>query len=75
METSKDCQAEACEIQSCIQRNNYDEFKCQAQVEALYRCCLKMYRNAERDNSKAAQSTACPIKEIVERRIKRFEKD
>ncbi|WVQ84248.1 hypothetical protein IAT38_006400 [Cryptococcus sp. DSM 104549] len=74
MAPPQDCQAEACNIQSCLTRNNYDESRCQSYVEALYRCCSEMYKTAERDGSKVPESTACPLKDIVERRLKRFEK-
>ncbi|OWT35719.1 hypothetical protein J008_06491 [Cryptococcus neoformans] len=74
MSQSQDCQAEACEIQSCIQRNNYDESKCQSQIFALYKCCLNMYQTTEKEGTKPPESSACPLKEIVERRMKRFEK-
>jgi hypothetical protein len=62
----------ACDIQSCLQRNNYNDAKCHSYVEALYRCCDKMYRDAEKAGKSAdeAKSTACPVRSVVERKMK-----
>ncbi|KAI9634616.1 uncharacterized protein MKK02DRAFT_16672, partial [Dioszegia hungarica] len=67
----------ACAIQDCLGKYNYNEAKCQSYVAALYRCCDTMYRDAEKRGvgAEEAKSTACPIRSVVERRIKRMEKE
>ena len=64
----------ACAIQSCLTRTNYNEQKCQDYVDKLYKCCRDMYA-ADSDSSKDAKSTACPIKSVVDRRIKAMERE
>ncbi|WVQ65455.1 uncharacterized protein L199_003631 [Kwoniella botswanensis] len=70
MPAPQDCQEEACAIQSCLTKNNYNESACSSYVEALYRCCQKMY---ESTNDNESKSTACPIRSVVERKMKRIE--
>lgn len=38
------CQKQACDIQYCLQKNNYQEAKCTREVQALVDCCRK-WRN------------------------------
>ncbi|XP_077163446.1 cx9C motif-containing protein 4 isoform X1 [Paroedura picta] len=33
------CQKEACEIQKCLQANNYMESKCEAVLKEMRKCC------------------------------------
>ena len=33
------CQKYACEVQVCLQRNNYQENKCQETIKNLVKCC------------------------------------
>ncbi|XP_059105956.1 cx9C motif-containing protein 4 [Peromyscus eremicus] len=35
------CQKQACEIQKCLQANNYMESKCQAVIQELRKCCAQ----------------------------------
>ncbi|XP_037055273.1 cx9C motif-containing protein 4 isoform X1 [Peromyscus leucopus] len=35
------CQKQACEIQKCLQANNYMESKCQAVIQELHKCCAR----------------------------------
>nr|XP_044620128.1 cx9C motif-containing protein 4 isoform X1 [Equus asinus] len=35
------CQKQACEIQKCLQANNYMESKCQAVIKELRKCCAR----------------------------------
>ncbi|EPQ19464.1 Protein p13 MTCP-1 [Myotis brandtii] len=35
------CQKQACEIQKCLQANNYMESKCQAVIQELRKCCAR----------------------------------
>ncbi|WVW85088.1 hypothetical protein I302_107125 [Kwoniella bestiolae CBS 10118] len=75
MPAPQDCQEEACAIQSCLTKNNYNESACSAYVESLYRCCQKMYAAADREGRSAeeSKSTACPIRSVVERKMRRIE--
>nr|OQO23597.1 hypothetical protein B0A51_08099 [Rachicladosporium sp. CCFEE 5018] len=50
------CHPRACAIQACIQRNGYDESKCQKQVDALYECCNLFYQR----NGDEASTVSCP---------------
>lgn len=50
------CHPQACAIQACIQKNNYDEAKCQRQIDALYECCNKFYQKEGDD----ASTVSCP---------------
>ena len=34
-----DCKKLACEIQTCLERNQYQQVKCEKQIEALVMCC------------------------------------
>ncbi|KFY90914.1 hypothetical protein V498_05757 [Pseudogymnoascus sp. VKM F-4517 (FW-2822)] len=68
--TDPPCHPRACAIQSmsrsrngdfalthppdCIQKNNYDESKCKAEIDALYECCNAFYEK----NGDAAKTTA-----------------
>ena len=38
-QTRDPCQKYACELQVCLQRNNYQEKKCQGSITNLVRCC------------------------------------
>uniref|UniRef100_A0A8D0C3E7 Cx9C motif-containing protein 4 n=1 Tax=Salvator merianae TaxID=96440 RepID=A0A8D0C3E7_SALMN len=35
------CQKYACEIQKCLQANNYVESKCEAVLQKMRRCCAQ----------------------------------
>ncbi|KAK1925913.1 hypothetical protein DB88DRAFT_485577 [Papiliotrema laurentii] len=71
----QDCQQEACAIQSCLSRNNYNEAKCTAYVDSLYKCCRDMYAAAQQPGGQVPKSTACPIESVVNRRIKAMERE
>ncbi|KIO22039.1 hypothetical protein M407DRAFT_121044 [Tulasnella calospora MUT 4182] len=65
------CQAEACSLQGCLNRNTYTPDKCEAHVIALFKCCQTMYETASGDGKAPGSSTACPKPSVVERRLKR----
>lgn len=46
----------------CIQKNNYDEAKCQQQINALYECCKAFYKK----NGKDASCVSCPKPGLLE---------
>ncbi|WWC71111.1 uncharacterized protein I206_105064 [Kwoniella pini CBS 10737] len=75
MPAPQNCQEEACAIQSCLTKNNYNESACSAYVESLYRCCQKVYQDADKSGKRIEESpsTACPIRSVVERKMKRIE--
>lgn len=35
------CQKEACQIQACLQANNYKEARCEHVLQAMRKCCEK----------------------------------
>lgn len=78
------CQTEACTLQTCLSRHTYSPAKCDPQMLELYRCCAKMYSQEGGDGSgkrtgkgeggtEGSGSTACPIKSVVERKLKQME--
>ncbi|KAJ6259524.1 hypothetical protein Dda_5161 [Drechslerella dactyloides] len=60
------CHSKACAIQDCIQKNGFDESKCQQQIDALYACCAEFYRLRGRD----ARSVSCPKPNLLDLKIK-----
>ncbi|KAI5810122.1 hypothetical protein DFH27DRAFT_538226 [Peziza echinospora] len=50
------CFPRACAIQSCLQKNQYDEQKCTKLVDALYECCAALYAI----NGDDTKSVCCP---------------
>ena len=57
----------ACALQSCLASNTYNQEKCDRFVKELYRCCYEMYKKEGRN----AESTACPMQNVVESWVKR----
>ncbi|KXN70173.1 hypothetical protein CONCODRAFT_78994 [Conidiobolus coronatus NRRL 28638] len=49
------CQKEACDIQSCLQKNNYSDAKCIDFINKLADCCLQLREKGE-------DSPVCPKK-------------
>jgi hypothetical protein len=43
---SDPCKKFACAIQSCLEKNNYQEEKCKKQLENLLDCCRKNLENS-----------------------------
>ncbi|EJD47044.1 DUF1903-domain-containing protein [Auricularia subglabra TFB-10046 SS5] len=60
------CQAQACDLQGCLNKNTYNPERCDAQMRKLYECCARMYDR----NGTSAESTACPIESVVRRWLK-----
>ncbi|KAG9513132.1 hypothetical protein KCU71_g12042, partial [Aureobasidium melanogenum] len=56
LKTDPPCHPRACAIQDCIQKNGYDESKCQKQIDALYECCNRFYEK----NGDSASTVSCP---------------
>ncbi|CAO3635692.1 unnamed protein product [Cunninghamella blakesleeana] len=53
--SSPPCQQFACQLQDCLQRNNYQESKCQSSIKALKECCDQLL-------SEGGSSPCCPSK-------------
>ncbi|KAF7341201.1 DUF1903-domain-containing protein [Mycena venus] len=62
---SEACQAEACALQTCLNKNTYKPEKCDERLRGLYGCCQQMYDNAP--EGAEPSSTACPIANVVRR--------
>ncbi|KAK4540571.1 Cx9C motif-containing protein 4, mitochondrial [Oleoguttula mirabilis] len=60
------CHPRACAIQDCIQKNNYDEAKCQKQIDALYECCNLFYQR----NGDDASCVSCPKANLLRLKMK-----
>ncbi|KAK9235213.1 hypothetical protein V1525DRAFT_410587 [Lipomyces kononenkoae] len=58
------CHAEACAIQDCLRRANYNERRCRSAIDALYACCKKMY-----DEDGDARAIACPQPDLLKLKL------
>ncbi|RPA77888.1 DUF1903-domain-containing protein [Ascobolus immersus RN42] len=65
------CYPRACAIQSCIQKNNYDESKCSKQIDRLYECCSAFYAR----NGSDAKSVCCPLESLLKLKIQQREEE
>ncbi|KAJ7288785.1 hypothetical protein C8J57DRAFT_1281216 [Mycena rebaudengoi] len=63
---SQACQPEACSLQTCLNKNTYKPEKCDERLRDLYKCCQTMYNEA----GEKAESTACPLPQVVNRWMK-----
>ncbi|SCU83157.1 LAMI_0C02212g1_1 [Lachancea mirantina] len=59
------CKPQACAIQDCLTKANYDESKCSHLIDQLYDCCSKFYR----DNGNDARSPCCPVPHQLARKL------
>ncbi|KAJ5553197.1 hypothetical protein N7494_002575 [Penicillium frequentans] len=50
------CHPRACAIQNCLNKNSWQEEKCQAQIDALYECCNAFYQ----ERGDQASVVSCP---------------
>ncbi|KAJ7181312.1 hypothetical protein C8R43DRAFT_269211 [Mycena crocata] len=66
---SEACQAEACALQTCLNKNTYKPEKCDERLRELYQCCQNMYEKSGGEKSEAT-STACPMPSVVKRWMK-----
>lgn len=64
----EDCQREACAIQSCMLKNDYDESKCRDAVARLYRCCDAFYKQ----QGQTARSRCCPLPHVLKNKLASF---
>ncbi|KAH9845517.1 DUF1903-domain-containing protein, partial [Teratosphaeria destructans] len=66
LKTDPPCHPRACAIQECIQKNNYNEEKCQKQIDALYECCKLFYQR----NGDDASCVSCPKPNLLRLKMK-----
>lgn len=50
------CKPLACDLQSCIQRHQFQQYRCDHIVAQLYRCCAGFYKRHGND----ARCASCP---------------
>ncbi|KAI1175416.1 hypothetical protein F4777DRAFT_550698 [Nemania sp. FL0916] len=50
------CHPRACAIQNCLEKNNFNQTKCEHLVDALYECCAAFYKQ----NGETATTASCP---------------
>lgn len=55
-EDDNPCKPIACELQTCIQRHQFQQEKCSQVIERLYTCCEAFYER----NGDDARSASCP---------------
>ena len=61
------CHPQACAIQACIQKNTFNQAKCEHLIDALYKCCSSFYAsNPKYEN----QPDACPTPKETEGNMK-----
>ncbi|EPY52464.1 hypothetical protein SPOG_05286 [Schizosaccharomyces cryophilus OY26] len=63
-----DCQKEACNLQNCIQRHQYNQSKCEEYVDSLLKCCNSWYSQKGSENKEPPHS--CPQYSILLRQMK-----
>ncbi|KAH0284464.1 hypothetical protein KCU62_g8258, partial [Aureobasidium sp. EXF-3399] len=66
LKTDPPCHPRACAIQDCIQKNGFDESKCQKQIDALYECCNAFYEK----NGDSASTLSCPKAGLLRLKMK-----
>ncbi|KAK9463246.1 uncharacterized protein V1516DRAFT_667254 [Lipomyces oligophaga] len=64
------CHAEACAIQDCLRRTNYNESRCTAAIDALYACCKAMY-----DENPDARAIACVKPDLLKLKLAQRERE
>jgi len=58
-------------MSGCLTKNNYDETKCRAQVDALYECCNAFYN----EKGDEAKSVSCPKASLLRLKMKQRAED
>ncbi|KAF2722783.1 DUF1903-domain-containing protein [Polychaeton citri CBS 116435] len=66
LKTDPPCHPRACAIQTCIQKNNFNEEKCQREIDALYECCNQFYQR----NGDEASTVSCPKANLLRLKMK-----
>ncbi|KAK1778836.1 DUF1903-domain-containing protein [Copromyces sp. CBS 386.78] len=68
--TNPPCHPRACAIQNCLNRNGFDESKCQKLVDALYECCNAFYEK----NGDSASTVSCPKANLLRLKMEQRKK-
>lgn len=63
------CHAKACAIQTCLQKNSYDESKCTDKVLALYECCWKLQQESQQT------SVSCPKPSLLKLKMQQIREE
>ncbi|PUU82395.1 hypothetical protein B9Z19DRAFT_1017821 [Tuber borchii] len=66
LKTDPPCLPRACAIQDCLRKNNYNESRCTDLIDALYDCCLELYKR----DGPGANRTCCPKEGLLKLKIK-----
>ncbi|KAF2484374.1 hypothetical protein BDY17DRAFT_295526 [Neohortaea acidophila] len=60
------CHPLACALQDCVQKNNFDQSKCEKQIDELYECCRRFYER----NGDEASVVSCPKASLLRLKMK-----
>lgn len=67
-EEENPCKPLACAIQTCIQRNQFQQEKCEHLIRNLYHCCDTYYERHGRDKEYAS----CPKPSKVDEKLRQW---
>ncbi|KAG0304545.1 Cx9C motif-containing protein 4, mitochondrial [Dissophora globulifera] len=59
-DTTQPCHKQACAIQSCLTKNNYQESRCQDVITQLEQCCQALIEAG-------GSSPSCPVKKYTKK--------
>lgn len=65
-EPGNPCKPFACNIQACIQRNQFNQERCEHLVDQLYQCCQAFYA----EHGKDVRCASCPTPAKLEEKIR-----
>lgn len=60
------CKPIACDIQACIQRNQFQQDRCDYLVKRLYQCCASYYKKYGRES----ECVSCPKPDALDRKLR-----
>jgi Mature-T-Cell Proliferation I type len=63
----------ACSLQTCLNKNTYSPEKCDNHLFALYECCQNLYK--AQATGIQIDTTSCPQQSVVQRWMKKHNKD
>jgi hypothetical protein len=74
------CMAKACEIQTCLFNNDYDESKCYLNIMNLYSCCFDYYnlKKKEAPNTEFQDlplTTSCPKYTVLVQKTEKLKQE
>ncbi|KAI1824243.1 DUF1903-domain-containing protein [Xylaria intraflava] len=65
------CHPRACAIQACLERNGFNQAKCEHLIDALYECCDAFYRK----NGDGATTASCPKPSLLRLKLKQRQEE